>query len=35
MLAVWVFVSAHGYMVMDHAQQLPEKLPLLYAGLIR
>jgi hypothetical protein len=25
----------HGYMVMDHAQRLPEKLPLLYAGLIR
>ena len=27
--------GARNYMVVDHVERLPEKLPLLYAGLTR
>jgi len=27
--------GARNYMVVDHAERLPEKLPILYAGLTR
>lgn len=30
-----VVLFLKNYMVVDHVQRLPEKLPLLYAGLTR
>ncbi|MGA8055786.1 MAG: hypothetical protein WCA12_18350 [Burkholderiales bacterium] len=30
-----VFFGARNHMIVDHVERLPERLPLLYAGLTR